>query len=151
MAILNPTPVTHYARLTDRLRSYWDGLRGDRPFPREDEIDPDALKEVWDHCFLVDVRDRRTFAYSYLGNALIEAYGDDITGKEISETLIYPHPVALFRAFHDVTTNAHPGMDAGEFTNAHGLLVKYRSCVLPLGSLTIDGVTYLLGGMRWKV
>lgn len=150
MSYAVPIP-SHSARLTEQLLSYWENLRGSRPFPNEEEVNPDALTEIWNSCFLVQVRDAEVFSYSYLGDALIEAYGDDWTGKEISEALVYPHPLPLFHAFRTAARTAKAVSDENEFTNANGLTVKYRSCVVPLGANHGDQVRYLLGGMKWKI
>ena len=37
--------------------AYWDRLRGQRAFPRRDEIDPNAISDLWRHCFLVALDD----------------------------------------------------------------------------------------------
>jgi hypothetical protein len=150
MQPLNKTTASHPARITERLERYWQEMRGDRDMPFEEEINPEALGDSWNACFLITIRDG-IFAYSYLGDALIDAYGDDITGHEIAETLAYPHPESLFRTFQAVATNGVPHTDANEFVNSRGALVKYRSCVVPLGSRNLRGITYLLGAMRWKI
>ena len=82
---------------------------------------------------------------------MIDAYGDDITGHEIAEALAYPHPKSLIATFQAVAKNAVPATDESEFVNSKGALVKYRSCVVPLGSRNLRGITYLLGAMRWKL
>ncbi|OYW13567.1 MAG: hypothetical protein B7X02_01920 [Rhodospirillales bacterium 12-54-5] len=150
MQPLNKTPQPP-ARLNEQLEQYWRALKGDRALPREDEVDPDQLKEIWDSCFLVQLRADDVFSYSYLGKSLIEAYGDDLTGNEISESLIYPHPPSLSQTFRAVTKSAQPVFDESEFTNANNMLVKYRSCVVPLGAYNVTGVGFLLGGMKWKI
>lgn len=142
------TSSVHH-RINEQLRQYWDSLRGDRPMPLESDINIADLKEIWDYCFLVNVNGDR-FAYSYLGPQLIEAYGDDFTGREIAQTLLEPHPHSLFDSFKDVAANAQPKIDESEFTNSRGTLVKYRSCILPLGSRGHTSVAFLLGGMKWK-
>ena len=136
-------------RINEQLEYYWYSLRGERSIPLESDIDMAQLSGIWDYCFLVSVHADR-FAYSYFGKALVEAYGDDITGHEITETLLYPHPHSLIKTFEQVRDSATPHTDDSEFTNVHGRKVKYRSCVMPLGSHGAEGVTFLLGGMKWK-
>ena len=136
-------------RINDFLQRYWQDLRGDRPLPFEDEVNPDALKEIWDSCFLINRRGD-AFAYSYLGDQLIEAYGDDLTGREVAEALVYPHPQSLFDTFQRVCREKVPMLEENSFTNARGLHIRYRSCVLPLAARGHEGVAFLLGGMKWK-
>ena len=40
-------------RFTQRLLYYWDEIRADRLMPSEYDIDPEAIAEIWDHCFLL--------------------------------------------------------------------------------------------------
>lgn len=144
---MTDAPVHH--RINEKLEHYWQDLRGGRAMPLESEVDIAALGGIWDYCFLVSVHDGR-FAYSYFGSELIRAYGDDVTGKEITETLLYPHPQSLTETFDKVVRTAQPQVDDSEFTNSEGALIKYRSCVVPLGAFAMDGIAFLLGGMKWK-
>lgn len=141
-------PARH-TRINEQLQQYWHELANGRAYPLESEINTDLIKDIWPSCFLVTVKNS-SFAYDYLGTSLIEAYGDDITGREVTEQLLYPHPPALLSSFKRVVLSGQPEMDDSEFTNANGTLVKYRSCILPLGARGRDGVAFLLGGMKWK-
>jgi hypothetical protein len=139
----------NHHRINEALEAYWQKIKGDRPMPLESDINIRDLGELWPHCFLVNVHPDK-FAYSYLGTGLIEAYGDDMTGKEIAQTLLEPHPTSLYAKFEFVAARGTPTIDENEFTNSNGLLIKYRACILPLGSQGHTGTAYLLGGMKWK-
>lgn len=136
-------------RINEQLFEYWDTLRAGRAMPLESDINIDKLREIWGHCFLVNVHIDK-FAYSYLGPDLIDAYGDDFTGREIAETLLEPHPQSLFSSFKEVIRTAAPKVDESEFVNSRGTQIRYRSCILPLGSRGHTSVAFLLGGMKWK-
>lgn len=140
---------TGHHRINERLNTYWDKLRGRHAMPRESDISIEDLQPIWDNCFLVSVKDG-AFSYSYLGAKLIDAYGDDLTGKEIAETLVYPHPPSLVKTFAAVAKSGSPKIDESEFVNSRGATVKYRSCVLPLAGSDGSSVAFLLGGMNWK-
>lgn len=142
------TQSTHQ-RINELLEKYWNDIRGDRAMPLEDDISIPDIKDIWEYCFLVNVHPDR-FAYSHLGDKLVEAYGDDITGKEIAEALLEQHPSSLFSQFKHVVASEKPTIDENEFQNARGQLIKYRACILPLGAKGHNGVAYLLGGMKWK-
>lgn len=142
--------ATHPTRIHELLEQYWQSIRGQRKLPRESDIRPEELQEIWSSCFLVSARANGSFAYSYLGDALVEAYGDDITGREITETLLYPHPKSLTNTFRAVVEQSVPVTDESEFTNSKGANIKYRSCVMPLAGQQGDDVRFLLGGMKWK-
>ncbi len=137
------------ARINEKLVQYWHELRGDRPMPFEHEVSAEALKDIWGSCYLITVK-QEGFAYDYLGQELLAAYGDDLTGREITEALLYPHPESLFARFKEVVKTVQPTTDDGEFTNSLGQNIKYRASVLPLASRGRAGVAFLLGGMRWK-
>lgn len=138
-----------YQRMTERLLNYWRHLSVDGALPKESDINPDDLKDVWDSCFLINVKDNR-FRYDYLGKQLVEAYGDDLSGHEISTTLLYPDSPTLFNAMQEALTLKQPVEDEGEFTNKYGVIVRYRSVVIPLVQAHEETPTYILGGMRWR-
>ena len=137
------------ARINERLVQYWYELRGDRPLPFEHEVNPAALSDIWDGCFLVAVHPEY-FSYEYIGAALHEAYGCDLTGKELRAGMEQPHPQALFSMFQRVCRSAELVAEDGEFTNSRGMVVQYRSCVLPLAGRGGKGVSFLLGAIRWR-
>jgi hypothetical protein len=141
--------ISHPLRINEQLQQYWYELRADRPLPFENEVNTDALSEIWPHCFLIKCLGNK-FAYAYLGDSLVEAYGDNLTGREITETLLYPHPASLLKTFQAVYDEAIPRMDDSHFINSHGTEIRYRSCVLPLATSGRSGVAFLLGGMKWK-
>jgi hypothetical protein len=41
------------ANSVDEIIDYWDGLRGDKPFPRLDQIDRTQIGRTWPNCLLV--------------------------------------------------------------------------------------------------
>lgn len=142
--------ATKHGRINEVLQDYWQGLLGQRSMPLESEVVIDVIKPIWDYCFLVSVHGEK-FSYSYLGPKLIEAFGDDFTGREITESILYPHPEQLFQAFKQVVQYGQPQTIEDEFFNSRGDLVKYRSCILPLAEADGRSVGFLLGGMKWKI
>ncbi len=136
-------------RINERLKAYWAEKCQGRRMPMESDINAEEIADIWPNCFLVDVANSG-FEYDYLGNSLIEAYGDDLRGKAVCEALLYPHPVSMLKTFQAAVNKAQPMMDENEFRNTQGVLVKYRACVLPLASAQAPGVCYLIGAMKWK-
>lgn len=140
-------------RFHERLREYWDKLRGDRPFPKESEIDPDELEEIWPSCFLISIDDvtrRLGYHYSYLGEDLVEAYGDDIRNPDIAMKLVSAAEAPMIKKFDEVLREKKPVIDESEFINLKHLNIKYRSCLLPLGSHKGE-VSHIIGCMRWRI
>lgn len=142
---------TEKKRINELLEAYWNHLRGNRKFPLEKEINIEDLESIWDSCFLVKVNIHDTgqpYTYTYLGDSLIDAYGSD-NEREICERLVYPSSMSLVHKFKEVIETGKPVEEDNEFVNAKGVLIKYRSNILPLGD---EGgkIGYLIGGMKWK-
>lgn len=63
--------VTEERRLILRLLAQWDGLRGDRPFPGIRDLEPEALGDGWDSCFVLTLaQPRAESTFQHLGRAL---------------------------------------------------------------------------------
>lgn len=137
-------------RITLRLIAYWEKLRKDGVMPREEDIDPDDLQELWDYCFLIHTKDlaKKDYNYTYLGIELQKAYQGDL--KEADGFDITPLNAKKLSGNYDIVINTQkPLISEGEFINLNNNLVKYRECLLPLGRS--DKVEAIFGGMRFKV
>lgn len=140
-------------RINEKIQSYWESMKGDRAFPKEADINPEDIEDIWDSCFLVHVdphKDDQEFKYTYLGQSLVEAYGDDLNNREICERLVYPSNMSLVHKFKEIIATKAPVTEDSEFTNTKGMLIKFRSCMLPLGKEDDSSVQYIIGGMKWK-
>ncbi len=140
-------------RINEFLQAYWDDLRDSRPYPREDEIDMQDMADIWDSCFLIKCDPKtdseKPFTYTYLGQALIEAYGVDSREKDICEKLVYPTSMTMVGKFREVMLTGRPVEEESEFRNHKNMLIKYRSTLLPLADET-GRIGFILGGMKWK-
>ncbi len=140
-------------RYHSRLQKYWEELRGDKHFPKESDINPDELQDIWDSCFLISIDDvtrRLGYRYSYMGHELMEAYGNGDGGTGVSSTLISTDNTPMVHKFNEAVNGKKPVTDEAEFVNQRHVNIRYRTCILPLG--TAEGeVTHLLGCMRWKM
>ena len=135
-----------------KLQKYWNELRAGRPFPRESEIDPDAISDIWPSCFLVsldEVTQRLGYRYSYMGHDLQEAYGEDAHNPDIVTKLVSTDASLMNKKFDEVVRTKKLVFDESEFVNLKHLKIRYRTCMLPLGNQK-DNVAYILGCMRWK-
>ena len=134
-----------------RLVYYWDKLRGDRTMPVEDDIDPDheAIRDIWDHCFIVQMRDliNKEFNYTYLGPAIVDAYQGTLCGTEHGE-LVSLNASKLLDAYQEVIDTARPVLYSGECNDAGGGNVKFRQCLLPLGRQQVE---VIFGHMTYGV
>jgi hypothetical protein len=142
-----------YRRINEKLQDYWKSLRGDRPYPSETDINPKDIRDIWDYCFLIKLeRDnfQSPYKYVYLGSQLVEAFGNDLATKNVNEHIMNPASRSLMYGFDNVIRTGMPVVEDSKFTNTRGVIIKYRSCILPLGD-NKKGVTYLVGGMKWKI
>jgi hypothetical protein len=134
------------------LLQHWNELRDDRPFPHEDELDTDHLHEVWEHCFLLQVRDVEhveDYNFTYIGPKLVKAYADGVLDMD-NGMMVSPQATMLADKFREVITSQDPLLEEGEYVNQAGELVRFRQAMLPLG--TEEGkVLSILGGAWYKL
>ena len=145
-------PSSEY-RYHQRLQKYWEELKGDRPFPMESEINPDDLEDIWPSCFLISIDDvtrRVGYRYSYLGEELVEAYGDDSNSPDVCMKLLSTASAPMVKKFDEVVNNQMPVIDESEFVNLKHLNIRYRTCMLPLRPRPGE-VSHIIGCMRWKI
>ncbi len=137
-------------RLALPLVAYWERLRGGRPMPSENDIDPEDLAELWDYCFLVQVADlaKEECNYTYLGSAIVEAYRGGLSDDDPA-ALVAPDAKKLAFNYTRVINTKLPVIEEGEFSNLRGDTVKFRQCMLPLGKG--QEVEAIFGGMRFKI
>jgi hypothetical protein len=138
-------------RATFQLMAYWDELRADRALPTEDDIDPNhaALRDIWNQCFVVQVRDfaSKDFNYTYLGPGIIDAYREEL--REHTGTKIVSLTASkLMDIYKQIMAERRPLVHMGEFTDERGSIVKFRQCLLPFGH---DKVDVIFGHMTYQV
>jgi hypothetical protein len=139
-------------RCHDELLAYWHKICDGREFPHESDIEPEEIKDIWNYCFLIsldDVVKRIGYRYSYMGSALVGAFGDDVNNPDMALRLLSNTKVPNLKKIEEVLDKKHPVIDEGEFTNAHHMNVRYRTCIVPLGYEN-GQVSHLFGVMRWK-
>ncbi len=139
-------------RITEKLLRYWLKTRGNKPYPKESDIDFEELSDIWDNCFLVQVFGKNSkppYKYTYLGKDLIAAYGGDITSDEVSKTIVSPYTKRVQKKFEELLKSKKPVSDDAEYVDSKKLKIKYRQVLVPLGNEKGD-IEYILGGMRWK-
>lgn len=151
---MSATPSTSelHHRSHEQLLRYWESRCAGREFPAESDISPDDLEQIWSSCFLIcldEVTRKIGYRYSYLGESLIEAYGDDLRNPDVAARLLSTSSAPLIQKFDEVVESRKPLIDESDFVNLKGLRIKYRSCVLPLGREGV--VTHILGCMRWRI
>lgn len=145
--------MTVERRISHQLVDYWQSIKGEHILPTEQDIDPEDIQSMWADCFLISLHaDARgegdiRASYQYLGEHLRLIYIDDEGGG--AHLLTLPQE-KLEAAYREMVMTKLPIIESvEEFLLEQGGYMKYRQCLVPLG--TRDGTIYsLLGGMRFK-
>lgn len=120
-------------RLVVRLLKYWRDVGDVDIFPRETDIDPQAIPDMWPHCALLDVTGNADDPeFTYMGAELIMHAGADLTGRPLSAATPGTLINRAFSYVAQVLEKRAPTTFGGEFIDAEGLKVLYRSVILPL-------------------
>jgi hypothetical protein len=138
-----------YKRINERIRDYWQSLAGSNAMPAEKDVNPDDLEDIWAHCFLVQVLEGGKYRYVYLGDDLIEAYGDDVTGYEAAETIIGQAESPFMEEFAELLDKQRPIESDSSFVNPQNVEIRYRLCIVPLSGPRGE-ISHILGGLKWK-
>lgn len=139
-------------RLSLRLLRYWQEIRGEQPYARENDIDPEVLGTDWDYCFLLQARDITNVAdynFTYLGQKILTAYFDEGIDAH-NPFMVGPNAFRLSQHFSRVLETTAPVMDEGAFQTLKGRQVLFRQVLLPLGDER-DGIAAIFGGMSYKI
>lgn len=135
-------------RITGILQRQWDSLRGERIYPKIEEIDAKDLPDVWQDCWLVkitDERHKRTHHYSYIGANIKNIYD----GK-MEHAAVLGLTDKLYHRYMEIAHIKKPLIDESQFVTLKGDVVKYRQILLPFGPNELE-VSHILGGMRYRV
>lgn len=88
---VGPLVVDGFAFLSPRLDqalAYWQKIRGDRPCPRRDALQPEHIVALWPHIMMVDVIEGGSDYYIRLfGQRLVDTYGEQ-TGRRLSQAKV---------------------------------------------------------------
>jgi len=145
--------VKYHRRLPEMLIKQWDLLRGDRPFPSEDEFSPEIIDDMgfWENCFLTqahDIKRGKDYNYTYIGSNILEAYQGDLLGVSV-HSVASPSADNLTLRYQQVMATQTPLTSEGEFLNARNMNVRYRQCLVPLGK---NGkVDTVMGAIRYML
>lgn len=132
------------------LLQYWNELRGERDFPTEEEIDLSRLEHVWNHCFLVQVRDINEvhdFNYTYFGPDLRAAYDSGILDPGNGK-MAAPDANQLRTLYDEVVEKHDPLLQEGTYINSQGKRILFRQSMMPIGNGQVESI---LGGSWFKI
>lgn len=116
--------------------------------PREQDIDPADIADLWEYCFLVQTRDtdKGGYHFTYLGKAIEDIYRRGLAIDD-ERGAAFPSVEELAGQYQNVIIKSQPIISDGEITNLHGDRFTYRQVLLPLGEG--NTVKAVFGGMRF--
>ena len=65
------------------LYEYWTKLRGQRPAPERNEVDPAAIRSLLGDTYNLEALDRHTYSFRLAGTRLCAAYGRELKGRNM--------------------------------------------------------------------
>ena len=137
-------------RVTQRLRVYWNTLRGAQQFPSRANFRMEAVTGLGPNAFALDLAQGADDpVFRFVGKALTEDCGMDFTLKPLSA--VPPHTLLaeVARRFTDVVDRKTPVEFAEEHVGTDGSTALFRGAMLPFGE---DGQTldFIVGAITYK-
>ncbi|HLZ03980.1 MAG TPA: PAS domain-containing protein [Bradyrhizobium sp.] len=116
------------------LLRYWRGKRGERMAPSRADIQPGELVSMLPYLALYDVVDG-DFHVRLFGTELARAYGDDLTGKLMSECDFDGSRRQLLEQLAEVVRERRPNVLRAKFAkDTDGRYLEYERIALPLSA-----------------
>ena len=137
-------------RVTQRLRDYWNTLRGGQQFPSRANFRMEAVTGLGPNAFALDLAQGADDpVFRFVGKALSDDCGKDFTLKPLSA--VPPHTLLaeVARRYTDVVDRKTPVEFAEEHVGADGSTALFRGAMLPFSE---DGQTldFIVGAITYK-
>lgn len=136
-------------RLTFRLLSYWNRIRGDQDFPRFADVQADALGEVWHYCFIIGMATGDAPNFQHFGKELRALFHQDYAGQALGQALQHSPLGQTIGFYEKVCQRRAPVSQASSFV-LEGCEARYRSLIVPL-STDQQEIDYLIGTANYRV
>jgi len=131
---------------------YWCERCGSRRMPARSDLDPLALAKLMPNIMLVETNDTDCERYRYrlIGTRVVQATGEDRTGRHFAEVEFFRHHPEELRHYAAVAISRRPVFTLEPFTNqAHGTTYDAERLMLPLGR-DEDRVDMILVHFRFR-
>lgn len=147
----NNAPYNPEQRLSFRLISYWQRVRGERAMPSLADINIAEIQEIWHFSFTINVssQDLDEHEFLYFGPELIGIFRTDFTGEKVSEAMNDIIINNTIGSYTKTIEKREPTMESSSF-HYDDKEFRYRSLFVPLSS---DGVNidYIMGTTNYKI
>ena len=137
-------------RLLIRLEHYWRSLRQSTRGPFIEDFRISRNPVPWEDCFIAHVGGSRAeLAFDHIGTAIVALFKPDRTNRTDGEWLMdtIRH---RFGDMSQVLKTASPARGEGRFCRPDGMVVIYRSMLLPLVDANREP-TYMIGAMTYRL
>ena len=137
-------------RLVLRLLAHWRTLCNDRDYPSFFEVDPAAIPQMWDDCFVLEIfEDGDEPRYRAMGETLSTYVDSPLIDLPISMAPDNSLPGVAVSFLDEVLKKGVPISRGDEFYKDDGTKVLFRSILLPVSD---DGVTIsgILGAVNCR-
>jgi len=137
-------------RLVLRLLAHWRMLCDDRDYPSFFDLDPSAIPEMWENCFVIEIfEDGHEPRYRAMGETLAAHVDFPLLDQPISMSPEKSLPGVAISFLEEVLRKGVPISRGDEFFKDDGTKVLYRSILLPMSD---DGVTVngILGAVNCR-
>jgi hypothetical protein len=125
------------APLLNSALAYWNRKRGDRLMPARRDIEPTEIPDLLPHVQLTELVDGR-LRFRLVGTALVEAYGEDWTGKYFDETFTGDRLRFIEEGYNHVRRECVPMIVKNLFIPKSGIHMESQRVITPLAE---DGRT----------
>lgn len=138
-------------RVTQRLRDYWNTLRGEQQFPSRANFRMEAVTGLGPNAFALDLaKGADDPIFRFVGETLADECGQDLTLKPLwavpPDTLL----AEVARRYIDVVDRKAPVEFAEEHVGTDGSTALFRGAMLPFSE---DGQTldFIVGAITYKI
>lgn len=132
-------------RAVNKLGAYMDHIPA-----LESAIVPDHLKDIWEHCFLLEKRQNGFLRYVFMGNNLINAEN----GKEIDrfayQNLVKLDSMQLEKISAHFASSDHAINEEGEVHFSNDISIKYRAYYKEVKAADPEFNRLFFGTINWR-
>lgn len=140
-------------RLVDRLKKYWDRMKGTETAPIFSRFNGNAIQDVWDCCLSIKVVKSgkiKIYQCQEVGQKLKVAFGKELKGKYFTSFDGGGTLNKGFLKFLDYSVDVKEFVvSQGQFVNSKSKVVKYRDCIMPFVDLKGE-IKLLIVGVSWR-
>jgi len=137
-------------RLLLRLENYWRSLRQSPCGPFFEDFWPSRNPVPWKDCFIACVGEQDAeLAFDHIGGSIITLFKPNRTNLPDREWLL-DTITSRFGGISDVLKTARPARGEGRFYRPEGIVVLYRSMLLPFVDAKREPA-YIVGAMTYRL